>query len=1240
MKLTNLNNKENINNSPSMKLTTLNNNKENKSSIKINPKCPIIKSSLAINNSKKKQALLKTNTNNNVPKKNVDIVTGNELVSVYFDPTKALDCVQAQDINWLGENLYVPANVIKEDSDGFVSLRLNNGDVFKMPSGVSIKISDQDDTGVDDILQLRDFSEMSLIHTLRVRFARDEIYTFVGPILISINPYKWFDNIYSDQTMIDYHLIKPNDKSLAPHLFVVADSTYSSLMKSSTLNSANNQSIIISGESGSGKTEATKVIMTYLARITSIDNIKSQKNHSNLTSPTSSKFGTNSVGQIEQRVLNTNPLLEAFGNAKTLRNDNSSRFGKFIKIQFCKNGRIVGATIEKYLLEKTRLVHQVDGEGNFRIFYQLLNGANEILKKNIELSGYINDYSYFSSSASVQANKIDGKDFNLTLECMKSVGINEDNQVLIFSLMSGILHLGNIEFEYPVDEDGEEIQISSSSQESIQIASRLLGMERNELLAAMTKQNMHVGGTIIVKYHTHSQVIEKRDSFAKTIYFMIFNWLVDKINITISASSDVSWGFIGVLDIYGFENFDQNGFEQLLINYANEKLQNHFNKHIFQIEQIEYDNENIDWTYIKFNDNQDCVDLIDSKPSGKTGIFQTLDDIISSGRNDVNISFLAQLNQSWIEKSRHPNYSTPRFNKDQIFGVVHYAGEVFYNVHNFNEKNRDSTNVDMKELMTRSKNNLLKTMMEDNLLIELANAAASSLNGSNGSKKGIKKTSSSFTSNSSSSISSAPQRASFVNKLKEDSISKQFTNSLRQLYDTLDVTEPHYVRCIKPNNRKIPSNMNAVDTLLQLKNSGMMETIRIRQEGYAFRQLHDQFYKRYSIISPKCTTLKHLVNTLSKDLAVSSESWQVGTTKIFLKNEMYDKLERLLWLKCSISSRVIQQNWRFYRSNKLITKIQKNVRRFILCKLYQRKVKSVIKLQSLVRWKMVRQIYIYFISCVVDIQRIMRGKIARILFKKLNNPYINRTYSELSECLYLVQDSLNNAFKEGKFSICEELQKKIKDIEIELNKLPIPEVIPSSRKEVELSLIEVQFEINYALENSNINECSRLEKKRDKLYSYRVLFPTVEETTLQLEKLHFSLQESMKKKDFRQCSELQEKISTSELKLKECIDSKSTLYPISIESLRNRQNELDLLIANALKTKSFDLCSKLQIELDNVIANINSLDISHDDATDKLNHILILMETARLNQDFKTMAQLSFDAKQLEAIISNSIQEV
>jgi myosin-7 len=1236
-----------------MKLRTLNNKENiNSSGIKINSKSPLNKSSVTINNNnnskiinnKKKQSLLtsklKTNSNNNASKKNVDIVTGNELVSVYFDPTKALDCVQAQDLNWLGENLYVAANVIKEDSDGFVSLRLNNGDVFKMPSGILIKISDQDNAGVDDILQLRDFSEMSLIHTLRIRFARDEIYTFVGPILISINPYKWFDNIYSDQTMIDYHSHKPNDKSLSPHLFVVADSTYKSLMKSSNLNKPNNQSIIISGESGSGKTEATKVIMTYLARITAIDNIISPKNSSNITSPTSSKLGSNSVVQIEQKVLNTNPLLEAFGNAKTLRNDNSSRFGKFIKIQFCKKGRIVGATIEKYLLEKTRIVQQVDGEGNFRIFYQLLNGANENLKKNIELSGCINDYSYFSSSASVQANQMDGKDFNLTLECMKSVGINEDDQNLIFSLMSGILQLGNIEFDYPLEEDGEEIQLSSSSQESLEIASRLLGMEAIELLNSMTKQNMHVGGTIIVKNHIYSQVIEKRDSFAKTIYFMIFNWLVDKINATISASNGVSWGFIGVLDIYGFENFDQNGFEQLLINYANEKLQNHFNKHIFQIEQMEYDNENIDWKYIKFNDNQDCVDLIDSKPNGKTGIFQTLDDIISSGRNDVNISFLTQLNQSWSEKSRHPNYSTPRFNKDQIFGVMHYAGEVFYNVHNFSETNRDSTNVDMKELMARSKNNLLKTMMEDNLLIELANAAASSLNGTNGCKKGNKTSSFTTNSNSSGSISSFPKRSSFVNKLKEDSISKQFTNSLKQLYDTLDVTEPHYVRCIKPNNRKIPSNMNAVDTLLQLKNSGMMEAIRIRQEGYAFRQLHDQFYKRYSIISPKCTTLEQLVNTLSKDLDVSSESWQVGTTKIFLKNEMYDKLERLLWLKYSISSRVIQQNWRFYHSNKLITKIQKNLRRFILCKIYKRKIQSIIKLQSLVRWKMARQMYLYLVSCVVDIQRIMRGKIAKILFRKLNNPFINKSYFELSECLNSVQESINIAFKDGKFSICEELQKKLKVIEIELNKLPVAEIIPSSRKEIELSLIEVQFEMNYSLENNNINECSRLEKKREKLYSYRDLFPTVEETTLILEKLQFSLKESMKKKDFRLCSELQERLTLTELKLKECIDTKSTLFPISIESLKNRQNELNLLIANALETKSFDLCSKFQIELDDVIFNIKSRDISSEDATDKLNHVLISMETARLNQDFKTMAQLSVESKQLEEIISNSIQEV
>lgn len=561
-------------------------------------------------------------------------------------------------------------------------MRLPSGEVYKMNSADVTRVTENDEEGVDDILKLRDFSEMSLIHTLRVRYFRGAIYTFVGPILISVNPYKYIKGIYSEKTMVSYHLGDKNSP-ISPHLFSIAESSYSALLnKKNAAGKFKDQSIIISGESGAGKTEATKVVMSYLARITAMDNM------SNVSSGSGDKEKPIfSVGELEQRVLNTNPLLEAFGNARTLRNDNSSRFGKFIKIQFGSNGRIIGAVIEKYLLEKTRVIHQTPGERNYHIFYQLIKGASQDLLRDLDLKNSPDDYKYLSGGNAVASieNVSDKDEFIRTCDCMTSIGIDEVDQRNVFSLISGLLHLGNVMFSDD-DADGQVGGIVPETEECLELSSRWLGVEPSELITCMTKQNMHVNGATIVKLQSLSQALDKRDSFSKSIYSMIFHWLVDRINATISPSEKIQCGFIGILDIYGFENFENlNSYEQLLINYANEKMQSHFNKHIFQIEQAEYESESIDWSYINFNDNQPCVDLIDGKPFGKTGIFQTLDDSTASGRSDINANFLASLNQSWggtgsTSSSRHSNYLTPRFNSDQRFGILHYAGEVYYEI--------------------------------------------------------------------------------------------------------------------------------------------------------------------------------------------------------------------------------------------------------------------------------------------------------------------------------------------------------------------------------------------------------------------------------------------------------------------------------------------------------------------------------------------------------------------------------
>lgn len=493
---------------------------------------------------------------------------------------------------------------------------------------------------------------------------------------------------------------------------------------------------------------------------------------------------------------------------------------QFIKIQFSRAGRIVGATIEKYLLEKTRIIHQTEGERNFHIFYQLLRGASPELRTSIELSESVGDYIYLSDGESTIPSVSDADEFNITCDCMESIGIDEAMRLEIFTAISGVLQLGNIAFKSDAA-DYEVGEIEDDRVAFFEAAARLLGLQPEELLTAITKQNMHVGGITIVKPQSHLQAVEKKDSLSRCIYSMLFSWLVDKINVSISAREDSSWGFIGVLDIYGFENFQANGFEQLLINYANEKLQNHFNKHIFQIEQAEYESESIDWSYVTFYDNQQCVDLVDGKPNGKSGVFQTLDDASASGRLDVNSSFLAQLNQTWSGSAgslttKHPNYVAPRFNSDSIFGVLHYAGEVQYNIANFAEKNRDSTNNDMRELLAKSSNRLLKDLMEGSSGGEGALSSRGSFN------EGSREASSSNITNSNKKTkkqatpTNGGARTVHVSKLKEDSISKQFSSSLRLLCETLDNTDPHFVRCMKPNSSKIPNALNALELRTQV----------------------------------------------------------------------------------------------------------------------------------------------------------------------------------------------------------------------------------------------------------------------------------------------------------------------------------------------------------------------------------------------------------------------------------------
>ena len=748
------------------------------------------------------------------------------------------------EVLYSSKHLFYPCTIIKTLDDEKKGGSASGSDasvpvLVKTSDGALHKISDstkliqltspQDYQGLPDVLHLPHVTEASLLHALRVRYNRDDIYTSAGPILVSVNPYKNVtvkgESLYSEEQMMLYRKTSSSstphaEDQLPPHLFKVADKAYSALIASGAPElephieeedavlsmsprpmggrKIRDQSIIISGESGAGKTEATKVIMKYLARIT-----KKALAGDGETSASAD------VSSLEDRVLSSNPLLESFGNARTLRNDNSSRFGKFIEISFdTTTGHIIGASISNYLLEKTRIATQIEGERNYHIFYQLLTGADDGLLEDLDLSAGVAAFRYLGNR-SAQKSRRDATGFEVTMECLSQIGLKDDDRKVILSFVAATLHLGNIEFEEEGDPEGEgsgeseNAKITDASLPSLTKACALLGLNEDEVKEAMLTKLLTVGGKTIHKPQNVAQAQDKRDALAKMAYSSLFLWLVGRINETIAPSLDgrgrgdsvdgfspglrvsskakLNAGFIGVLDIYGFEQFDTNGFEQLLINYANEKLQRHFNRHLFEVEQELYESEGVDWSYITFNDNRPCLELIEGG-DGNVGLLSILDDAWGGmgSASEKDVKFVSHLHQQFGGlaspkgkkkgdgssqcSGKHKNYITPKFGNDRQFIIVHYAGEVRYTANEFVEKNVESLSNELKDLGSQSSIKLAKDIF------------ACSTGGD---------------SSTSADLATTPARRSTIRGV---SVASQFKTSLQTLVADLEQTQPHYIR--------------------------------------------------------------------------------------------------------------------------------------------------------------------------------------------------------------------------------------------------------------------------------------------------------------------------------------------------------------------------------------------------------------------------------------------------------------
>jgi len=795
--------------------------------------------------------------------------------------------------------------------------------------------------GVEDLLTLSDFNEGALLHNIRVRYFQEQIYNGVGsPILISVNPYAPMPHLYSSKVHRQYRALSQRraageDVVMPPHLFSVADSAFMAM-----LHSTKNQSIIISGESGAGKTEATKKILQYLANI--------QKGVE-MESPKSSDRNS-----IEQQVLRSNPILEAFGNAKTVRNDNSSRFGKFIEIKFDMQGKLQSAVVSSYLLEKCRIVKQGPEERNYHSFYQICRGLQLPKFAHIqEMLRVEGPETYVYTQTCTELDDVDdAEEFDTMVDCLRSLKFSESDIQQLLQITVGVLNLGNLTFEEK-DNTGSAVISDSEIKRSEKIA-ELFQVPHKDLAWMLGHRRLEDPFTKnIINMSMDTQAASyTRHSMAKVIYHHMFEWLVKRVNDATYGTgiSQKECKKIGLLDIYGFEVFEFNSFEQLCINFANEKLQQHFSMHMFTLEQQLYSEEGICWAHIEWKDNREIIDALEGK---RGGLFAQLDSecmMPQATDKTLQTKILTATKGNPITASII--YKPHRFESSD-FAVAHYAGEVIYDVNGFLEKNMDKLHSDITDLLKASKLDLLNTLFNNPLY-----AGA-------GPKPETK-----------------DRRTSVRNPILKRTVAKPnmtvsfaFRQQLDTLVADLNETFPRYIRCIKPNSNKRPRDFDSIEVLRQLRCAGMLESIRIRRAGYSVRRIFKDFFQHFRLLSPHlsargedadykelCRKLLTFLDTkLEREgIVFPPSSWQLGRSKVFIREEVQVEYEKRLAKNATAFCVRISSAWRG----------------FLTRREYRQKKEAAVQMQSILR--MTQQIKRYkrklleHQSCMI-IQRICRG---------------------------------------------------------------------------------------------------------------------------------------------------------------------------------------------------------------------------------------------------------------------------
>ncbi|KAK9188413.1 hypothetical protein WN944_019816 [Citrus x changshan-huyou] len=798
-------------------------------------------------------------------------------------------------------------------------ISLPEGKVLKVKSENLVSANPDILDGVDDLMQLSYLNEPSVLYNLHYRYKQDMIYTKAGPVLVAINPFKKVA-LYGN-----YYIEAYKSKSIeSPHVYAITDTAIREMIRDEV-----NQSIIISGESGAGKTETAKIAMQYLAAL-------------------------GGGSGIEYEILKTNPILEAFGNAKTSRNDNSSRFGKLIEIHFSETGKISGANIQTCKLsssnllslnfsiyfilslnnlyinllfyEQSRVVQCAEGERAYHIFYQLCVGAPPALREKLNLMS-AKEYKYLRQSSCYSINGVDdAEQFRIVVEALDIVHVSKEDQESVFAMLAAVLWLGNVSFTVIDNEN----HVEPVADEGLITVAKLIGCDIGELKLALSTRKMRVGNDTIVQNLTLSQATDTRDALAKSIYACLFEWLVEQINKSLAVGKRRTGRSISILDIYGFESFDRNSFEQFCINYANERLQQHFNRHLFKLEQEEYIQDGIDWAKVDFEDNKDCLNLFEKKP---LGLLSLLDEE-STFPNGTDLTFANKLKQ-------HLN-SNPCFRgeRDKSFTVSHYAGEVIYDTTGFLEKNRDLLHLDSIELLSSCSCHLPQ-IFASNMLSQSNKPVVGPLYKAGGADS------------------------------QKLSVATKFKGQLFQLMQRLESTTPHFIRCIKPNNFQSPGLYEQGLVLQQLRCCGVLEVVRISRSGFPTRMSHQKFARRYGFLLLESVASQDPLSVsvaILHQFNILPEMYQVGYTKLFFRTGQIGMLEDTRNRTLHGILRV-QSCFRGHQARLCLKELRR----------------GIVALQSFIRGEKIRKEYALVLQrhrAAVVIQRQIKSRVAR---QKLKN---------------------------------------------------------------------------------------------------------------------------------------------------------------------------------------------------------------------------------------------------------------